>query len=419
VLDLLNRPEHRESKLTSEPSRTQLKNVEKLGWTQRPLGNLKLAFRQAPLTVGAIATVPFAAMIVLLTDGYGTFAVLRGAIAHPSGMTAACAVLAACYALIAIVALDSAKESALREERDRKADLRQERALDLLQQAARESGIANDRLNRWTGDQAGRLEALSAEVEVLHDAIASFRAERAPKSKTGPNTTHTWSDYAPGSTCYNIGGQGRKDLECVRRPDGTLQLLPDWDRIAHTWYRRFKAETAVGKAFIVIFMGEPGGMVPDQLAVHLTIFRAIKILAERLGGQLCLDRARFYLVYGRKPAESVFVGEHLLPNGERRRFVHSYSDPVERYAIPSVLQDNRVLTSYESEDIDAALAIINAVIAGLPGYSLQQLEDLFGHRVSGPEPPATGFYAELSPRPPVFAKHKPGCEISNGDHFTL
>lgn len=388
---------------------------------------LRLSVQRAPLRMATLASIPAACGVAFMAGGYSLYDTIHEALLHPDGMTVMATLATAVFGLYVADVVSSIGERSKREARDEAADARHKAADSTQVAIMRAASGALEEMRSGHGRMHAAMEAhgnythlLAGEVDELRRGLERLREQQAPRQMLAPNSIELWSNFAPGSTCYNMGGQGRLDLLFERRTDGTLVFKPNWDRLLQTWYLRFKSDSAVAHANIIVFMGDKKSVdVPDQLATHLVIFRCIKILAERLGSKVDLSRAQFYLVYGRNPYESVFIGEQLLSSGERRPFAYRYGDQIERYAIPGVLQDDRVWVSHEAGDIERERRLVDAVMANQPGYSYEELEARFGHRVIGPKLPEHGIFGSTDGKPATFARHKPGNEIANGDHMSI
>jgi hypothetical protein len=381
---------------------------------------LYLSVQRAPLKMATLASISAACSLAFLAGGYSLYDTIIDAVLHRNAMAVLAVLAATMFSIYAAEVVASIAARVRQEERDKVVDARLEEVMRLSAAAMEEMHGAHARLTAAMAAHEEHTQVISDELDELRRGFERQRDQQAPRWKMLPNTLELWSNFAPGSTSYNMGGQGRLDLHFERREDGSLVCRPNWDRILQTWYLRFKTQTAVGRANIVIFMGDrKNSDIPDQLATHIVIFRCIKLLAERLCTTVELSRARFYLVYGRKPAESTFAGEQLLPNGERRRFGYRYSDQVERYAVPGVLQDDRVLVTNEAAEIDPLIHLIETVMVNQPSYSFDELERRFGHRVSGPKLPEQGLFGSTDGKPATFARRRTGDEIANGDHMSI
>ncbi len=90
------------------------------------------------------------------------------------------------------------------------------------------------------------------------------------------------------SAHYLLEGQSSRPFDFIDdpQPNGTINRVPDWQRIKNIYIPRFDTKTRLRGYNIVAFVPKQNGKgadrVPEQLKYVLSLFRAIKFAAKHL-----------------------------------------------------------------------------------------------------------------------------------------
>jgi hypothetical protein len=250
-----------------------------------------------------------------------------------------------------------------------------------------------------------------------HEYVSRNSAER----HTRKNVAEVWANYASGSTLYVVNGQCRFDIISEVRADGAIKLTPNYQRLVK-WLNRY-GRNGIARANVIVFTDESVGATPAsvtrQIAYYLTAFRALKKLAKAYNVQLRLDCIRFFLQKTANERPSYFVGAYAF--GEKTvEFVISYCDFALMFNVPWTMLDDDVEVNYSPDAVTKYRYLAEALMAGVPSLSLDDLENRYGHLVADDSVLDPNFVTR-NPIPMDATDQDDTIDeiITNGDHFVI
>lgn len=335
------------------------------------------AFRRAiethPFHAAQLASLPALVGWMAAAGGFSLFRQVGASIAtgNTTGVLAVFGLAA--YGLLATSVVGQIRENIRESDHDHDVDTR----IGTFSSAMSQIGQIVVRHATEATDRFNQIEDL---LGLLQKAVISLRSVEGHPRK---NTPDVWADFAPGSTVYSINGQCRFDVISELRPDGSMKLIPDYGRLMN-WVKRY-GPNGVGRACKVLFVNDPSDTAPTsvtpQIAYYLTAFRAVKKLADAYHMTIRLDRVRFYMRKSFDARVTFVVGAYAFGGP----FAITYSDHSAMFNVPRTLLDDDVYTYYAPETVSKYSQLAEALIVGIPGYSLDELEQRYGHLVPDPD----------------------------------
>ena len=341
----------------------------------------------APFQTAMLISVPAAVACIAVGSGSRLYSALTASL--EAGGPVSMVLLAAIYGLVSTQTLAWIKDAVTR----RDQEVRTATALSQMAQ----------HLDSDSGDRRGsneRLQRIERSVDDMREAFGTLAMKQKPLTVLRKNTEEPWMSLAPGSTYTLVGPQSLFDLESEMGPDGKVVLTPNIERFERMILPRFDRRLGLSRINYVLFVGEADkknqNKVPDAVRAQLITFRTLKHLAASKGIDLALERAKFYLHSGNCPPKSFFVGEYNF-NGTRVPFVNSYLNNAMMYKLPKCLLDDQVETTSVPAAVKEHEHLALILSAGLPAWSIDDLEDRYGHLVGDPNLKGVGPSMRLSP----------------------
>lgn len=345
-----------------------------------------------PFHMASLATMPLVAGIVAAN---GLFNLWRGTFGVDANVALSGA-LASLVGLVASLTVSSMKDGL----ESKKAAAASAAALAYLQRALEGLSHTVDRL-------AGEKAQMTLQLQDLHDVVSKLATRSGPSVQSQANTVECWGPLAPGSDYHSVAGMLWGDIRTRILPNGQTVLSVDIDRLTQAWLPRFRPGTAVQQANYVLYARKADlapGRIADAIRYHLFAFRALKKIAAARGQTLLLERVRFAIRTGERPPMCFFVGEYLRGTS-RLPFTASYCNAAVIFKVPPGLIDDRVITQFTPEIVEANRQHAQTIMMSEPTYTLGELEQRFGHLVEHPE-------LDLTPD----LSSGDGW-VENGDHF--
>lgn len=406
------RPARKAAIKTVNTSKIMLAGAE----PQASKGIFRRAIEEFPSQSIQLVSLPVVVICMAASSGLGVFQKLANAVALGDLMGTTTLAVASIYAVVSASSISQMKEAMRATDHDRAFAVKMRELADKIEM------VENHRRH----DGANGIESISADIQGIEDRLDRLVHEQVARkhseSFTLKNVAEVWSNYAPESTLYAVGGGCRLDIFAQRQADGSLKLIPDYQRLL-SWLKRY-GPGGIARCNLIMFPDDAsrapaGKQVSRQIACYLTAFRALKVLAKLYNVPLRLDCIRFYMQKSINARQSFFVGTCPL-GGKNVDFVVRYCDFAAMYNVPRTLLDDDVEVQYSPDAAAKYRNLAEMLMTDVPSLSLEEMEARYGHLVPHPPEPDALFID----RNPIFFGPSIGQArldqiVVNGDHFVI